>query len=429
VDRAIGAQEAFDAANPGKRYGVGFACVQKDFGNGAETSMAAIDLSPEGRLSLRHMGVEMGTGTATSQAVVCAQWLGRPADEIQTAVLDWPDLPLKTSGADPHTLSQAEQDLAARDPEWTPEIISPSRASNSAYYFSHATREAARVIFVHGLWPAALSIWGEGFGGGQSVPYVVRREDARWIDAGLTANGLEPLSLERLAKRAHALGLVTGATVHCFNRWAWTTADFEIDGASERLPLDGLALRYGTGAAAAQKAAMANAGGSHRIERRNVAYPPTQRGNAGVVYYTPVAALAAVAVHLASGKVEVLTHHSIMECGTAIVPALVSGQLEGGIAMGIGHALHEFLPLYEDGPGDGTWNFNRYTVPRASDVAVWSQTAEILPPLSDSDPPKGVAEVVMIPIVAAVMNAIAHAIGHRFRDMPVSAEKIRKVLA
>src|SRR5579875_2612174 len=35
-------------------------------------------------------------------------------------------------------------------------------------------------------------------------------------------------------------------------------------------------------------------------------------------------------------------------------------------------ALHESLPLYEDGPGNGTWNFNRYQLPRAKDVAVWT---------------------------------------------------------
>jgi len=109
------------------------------------------------------------------------------------------------------------------------------------------------------------------------------------------------------------------------------------------------------------------------------------------------------------------------------VPELVSGQLQGGIAMGIGHALHEYLPLYEDGPGDGTWNFNRYQVPRASDVAVWQQTGDILPPLSETDPPKGMAEVVMIPVVAAVINAIAHASGHYFRHLPVRADNIKGV--
>ncbi|MCB2557789.1 molybdopterin-dependent oxidoreductase, partial [Listeria monocytogenes] len=79
--------------------------------------------------------------------------------------------------------------------------------------------------------------------------------------------------------------------------------------------------------------------------------------------------------------VQVLDHHSWIECGRVLVPELVKGQLEGGIAMGIGHALLEEMPLYEGGPAEGDWNFNRYRLPRAKDVAVWNQTAEILPPL------------------------------------------------
>lgn len=79
---------------------------------------------------------------------------------------------------------------------------------------------------------------------------------------------------------------------------------------------------------------------------------------------------------------------------------------------------------YEDGPGDGTWNFNRYQLPRGSNVAVWKQTFEVLPPISENDPPKGIAEVVMIPIVPA----IAHATGHRFRELPVTPEKIKEIL-
>lgn len=57
--------------------------------------------------------------------------------------------------------------------------------------------------------------------------------------------------------------------------------------------------------------------------------------------------------------------------------------------MGIGHALMEELPLYEDGPGNGTWNFNRYTLPRAKNVAVWNQTADYLAPLSETSPTRG----------------------------------------
>jgi CO/xanthine dehydrogenase Mo-binding subunit len=64
-----------------------------------------------------------------------------------------------------------------------------------------------------------------------------------------------------------------------------------------------------------------------------------------------------------------------------------------------------------------------------SDVAVWTQTADILPPLSDSEPPKGMAEVVMIAIIPAILNGIAHAIGHRFRTLPVTPDQIQKALA
>ncbi len=61
-------------------------------------------------------------------------------------------------------------------------------------------------------------------------------------------------------------------------------------------------------------------------------------------------------------------------------------------------------------------------------MAVWTQTAEILPPLSDSEPPKGMAEVVVIPIMAAIVNGIAHAIGHRFRTLPVTPDQILEAL-
>jgi hypothetical protein len=59
------------------------------------------------------------------------------------------------------------------------------------------------------------------FGGGQGASLVVRREDARWVDGKLTADGLQPLPLDVLAKKTHELGLVTGAVGHTFNRWQW----------------------------------------------------------------------------------------------------------------------------------------------------------------------------------------------------------------
>ncbi|GAB2877507.1 xanthine dehydrogenase family protein molybdopterin-binding subunit [Pseudoduganella ginsengisoli] len=418
----------FEAANPGKRYGVGFACCQKDFGTGAESSFARVEIDAEGKIRMWHSGTEIGTGMSTSQAVAVAKWLHYPAGEIITAVTDWSDLPIETSG-NPYIMSQAEQDKLSANPRWSNAYCSPASATNSAFYYTHTTREAARVIFMHGLWPAAMAIWSAGYMGGQAASVTIRVEDARWVDGKLTANGLEALPYETIVKKAHELGLVTGAIVHAFNRWAWTEADWEVNGANTRLPVDGLSVRYGDGASASKKAQASTKGGYHVLNRKKVYIPPVQRNGAMVTYYSAVGTLVELAVHEGSGKVELLSHHSIMECGNMLSPQLVSSQLQGGLAMGIGHALHEYLPLYEDGPGNGTWNFNRYHVPRATDVAVWKQTADILPALSDTDPPKGIAEVVMIPVVGAIVNGIAHAIGHRFTDLPVTPQRIQEVLA
>jgi CO/xanthine dehydrogenase Mo-binding subunit len=432
-DRAA-RKQAYDAAHPGKYYGVGFGCIQRRFGTGAEASLAKVEIAPDGRIKLTHSGTEIGTGASSGQVVACARWLGRPADSLDMAVTQWVDLPVETSG-DPDTMSQAEQDRLAKNPRWSPVFASASSASNSAYYFSHVTREAARIVFLHGLWPAALTIWARN---GRALSRALTPENARWRDGSLTLEGmvegleverLEALPLVRLAHEAHALGLVVGAAVHGFNRWQWAEADFTVDGASVRVAADALSVRYGDGASAKKRALGSTPNHYQVLDRRAVSFPPTRNNNAMVGYNTAVGTLAELAVDATSGKVALLTHHTILECGNMLVPELVSGQLQGGVASGIGLALHEELPLYEDGPGNGTWNFNRYHLPRGSDVAVWTQTADILPPLSDSEPPKGMAEVVMIPIIAAVVNGIAHAIGHRFRTLPVTPGQIQKALA
>ena len=157
-----------------------------------------------------------------------------------------------------------------------------------------------------------------------------------------------------------------------------------LDGALQRLPIDGLSVRQG-------KAPY------QVLDRRAVFLPPTKNNDSMVGYNTSVGTVVAVAIDATNGKVAVLNHHTVLDCGNMLVPELVSGQIQGCLATGIGLALHEEMPLYEDGPGNGTWNFNRYRLPRGSDVAVWPQTAEVLPPLSDSEPPKGMAEVVAIP--------------------------------
>ncbi|MCV9938786.1 molybdopterin-dependent oxidoreductase [Boseaceae bacterium BT-24-1] len=418
----------FESANPGKKYGVGYGHVHKDYGTGAEAALCALEFDASGRLQLSHIAHEIGTGATTSQAVMAAAILGKQPDETVFGKVRWPQMPLETTD-EPYTLSQEEEDKRMANPRWTPSFTSPMSASNSVYYLGHATREAARALVELTVWPAARSLWSRGIGGGQMAPEAVRREDLRVTNGGITAAAMQPLSFAAVAAEAHRLGLVTGITVHSFNRWQWAEAEFELPGTGRRrFAIDALALKYGDGAPAERKALMTQ-GGWHFVERASVSYPPAQRNNAGVTYYAPMATLAEIVVDTGSGEVSLLSHHSILECGNQIVPELVSGQIQGGLAMGIGHALKEYLPLYEDGPGDGTWNWNRYELPTSRDVAVWKQTAEVLPPLSDTDPPKGMAEVVMIAVVPAIVNAVAHAIGKRFYTLPLTPERIREALA
>ena len=97
--------------------------------------------------------------------------------------------------------------------------------------------------------------------------------------------------------------------------------------------------------------------------------------------------------------------------------------------MGVGYTLLESLPPYEDGPGNGQWNLGQYLVARGSDLPLRDLEIEMLPPLSPDEPPKGIAEVVMIPVVPALLNAIHDAIGHRFPALPVTPAMLKGALA
>ena len=417
----------YEAAHPGRRYGVGFAQVQKDYGTGADTTALLLEFDKNGKITMRHCVQEIGTGATTAQQVMVQRILGKAPDVAIFGETDFAQLPLK-SNFEPFSITQEQQDELASDPFWVPAILPAMSASNSVYFLGFGTRQAAEFLSENTIWPAAKAIWSSGPAGGQLASGYMTAKDLRAVPGGIGGGGMAPIAFEEIARKAHEMGLVTGVALHCFSRWEWARADFDIPGLGvKNLPVDAIAVRYGEDAPESLKGRMTT-GGYDFIKRSRVQFPAAQRNNAGVTTYTPAACLVELNVNTFSGHVEIMSHHSLLDPGNIVVPALVSGQQQGGLAMGIGHALMEELPLYGDGPGNGTWNFNRYKLPRAKDVAVWTQTATYLDPLTETSPPKGMAEVVMIPVVAATGNAITHAIGTRFYRLPVTASKIKKAL-
>lgn len=418
------AKTAYESANPGRLYGVGFSQVQQVYGSSGVPTILSLEFDATGQISMRHCVQEIGTGGTTAQQVMIWQALGKAPDIVEFGVTDFPELPLHTSYA-----NQKQQDqLAKTDPYWTPALIPDMSSSSGVYYIGFGTRQAGKFLLENSLWPAAKAIWSEGIGGGTFNSLNMSLADLRITELGIGGGGMTPLPFDVLAKKAHEMGLITGVAVHAYSSWQWAHAEFEIPTVGNlNLPLDALAVKYGDGAPAQLKAKMTT-GGYDFIKRKIAYFPDTDRSGADPTTVTPAACLVELSVDTFTGEVAVMSHHMMMDPGTMIVPELVSGQIQGGTAMGLGHALMEELPLYERGPGDGTWNFNRYILPRAKDVAVWQQTTEFLPVLSETSPPKGMAELGMIPILPATSNALTHATGKRFYEFPVTADKILKAL-
>jgi CO/xanthine dehydrogenase Mo-binding subunit len=123
--------------------------------------------------------------------------------------------------------------------------------------------------------------------------------------------------------------------------------------------------------------------------------------------------IAEVEVDTKSGAVRVLRVVAAHDVGRPVFLEGVVGQIEGGIAMGLGFALTE-----EFVPGE-TRGFKEYQVPRTRDMP---EMVTILVG-GAGDPPelqlKGVAECSNMAVAPAITNAIAHATGHRVLQLPV----------
>jgi putative selenate reductase molybdopterin-binding subunit len=135
-----------------------------------------------------------------------------------------------------------------------------------------------------------------------------------------------------------------------------------------------------------------------------------------------------IAVHRVTGEIRVLYSVHATDAGIVINPAQVRGQVEGGVAMGLGFALTENFRVDEKGVMVNP-NLRNYRIPTYADVP---RTELLFVRSNDSVGPmkaKGMAECCINPIAPALANALEDATGVRYRDLPLSPERIYSRLA
>lgn len=132
--------------------------------------------------------------------------------------------------------------------------------------------------------------------------------------------------------------------------------------------------------------------------------------------------MAEIEVDTELGTVRVLKVTAAHDVGRAINPTLIEGQIEGGVAQGLGMALME-----EFFPGKGE-NLHDYLIPSAGDIPpVESILIEDPSPIGPFGA-KGIGEQAVIPTAPAILNALHDAVGVRLKKVPATPDRVRAAI-
>jgi CO/xanthine dehydrogenase Mo-binding subunit len=168
-----------------------------------------------------------------------------------------------------------------------------------------------------------------------------------------------------------------------------------------------------------QLAARLNGTGGPVMGRGNV--NPGGVGNAFAVHIVDVE------VDPETGKVEILRYTALQDVGKAVHPSYVEGQLQGGVAQGIGWALNEEYVYNKSGAMDNS-SFLDYRMPTSLDLPMIDT---VIVEVANPGHPfgiRGVGEVCIVPPLAAVANAIHGASGIRMEVLPMSPGNVLEAL-
>jgi CO/xanthine dehydrogenase Mo-binding subunit len=132
--------------------------------------------------------------------------------------------------------------------------------------------------------------------------------------------------------------------------------------------------------------------------------------------------VAEVAVDTTTYSATVTDFHTIQEVGKVLHPILAAGQIEGGVAQGIGYALYEKC-LWNNGHLANNQMTN-YIMPTSTDVPPIHVAFEEVPSPHGPSGAKGIGELPMDGPAPAILNAIEHATDVSFNEIPLLPEDI-----
>ncbi|WP_028930487.1 xanthine dehydrogenase family protein molybdopterin-binding subunit [Pseudonocardia asaccharolytica] len=132
-----------------------------------------------------------------------------------------------------------------------------------------------------------------------------------------------------------------------------------------------------------------------------------------------------------TGRTRIVRYVAVDDCGPLVNPAIVEGQLHGGIAQGIAQALYE-QARYDAAGNPTTATLADYTVPAASDLPAFELDQTITPSPTNPMGVKGIGESGAIGSSPAVVNAVIDAVAHlgvTHLDMPVTPQQVWRALS
>jgi carbon-monoxide dehydrogenase large subunit len=140
--------------------------------------------------------------------------------------------------------------------------------------------------------------------------------------------------------------------------------------------------------------------------------------------------IAVVEVDADTGRVELIRHIAVDDCGKIVNPLLVAGQQHGGIGQGVAQAMYEAVQYDEDG-NPITANLMDYAMPSAAELPSYEVFNTETPSPHNPLGAKGIGESATLGSTPAVHNAIVDAISHlgvRHIDMPCTAERVWRAM-